>query len=420
MRLQSRLLLGVASLGASLFALRSDASEASDLLGRVREEWAKRGIVSQKLASRFLLDDEALLFRMPDRGMAPCGSLVAIGPRTMSFALQDALDNAEEARVASVGGVAAIGTCDAKRLARVRVTASAGRGAIEFVFTAGPTAAPPVSTWVPERTGTVVFLPQDPGSPPALPLLAERVASAERRARVRGGVQKQGQLTELSAIGGVDWNVVLEPGCHRFDVLGEARAGSSTRHELDAELREPEDGRSLVRDRTDSADARLEHCVGEETQATVAVSGSANAKVNILHHVWILPPHLPEHWGAPLRARIATLLHARSLSLGRGRIAAAVRGISGRTHFAQPVRRGSCYVAIVASEGEPGRGLGLRAQVGGVDFADERGVLEQAAAVTFCAGRQRLATFEVESRGSGSAWMLMLIEAVEGAWSFER
>ncbi len=396
------------------------ASEASDLLGRVRDEWAKRGIASHKLASRFLLDDEALQIRLPDRGVAPCGSLVAIGPRTMSFALQDAVDNVEDARIPSVGGVAAIGTCDLKRLSRVRVSASAGRGAIEFVFTAGPTAAPPISSWVPERTGTVVFLPQDPGSPPALPLLTERVASANRRAKERTGVAKEGQETELSALGAADWNVRLEPGCHRFDVLGEAHAGSSTRHELDAELREPDDGRSLARDRTDSADARLEHCVGEETQATVVVSGSANTKVSILHHAWALPPHLPVHWGAPIRARIATLLHARNLSLGRGRISAATRGISGRTHFAQTIRRGSCYVAIVASEGEPGRGLGLRAQVGGVDFADERGVLDQSAAVTFCAGRHGLATFEVESRGSGSAWMLMLIETVEGAWSFER
>ena len=213
---------------------------------------------------------------------------------------------------------------------------------------------------------------------------------------------------------------MLDPGCHRFDVLGEGPTGASARHELDAELRGPDEGRLLVRDRTDSADARLEQCVGEATPAVVAISGSANAKVTILHHTWDLPEHLPKQWGAHFPARIGTLLHARKLTLGGGRAIATIRGVSGRTHLVQPIRHGSCYLSVVASEGEPGRGLGLRAQVGGADFADERGVLDQAAAVTFCAGRHKQATFEVESRGSGSSWILMVIELVEGAWLFER
>ena len=409
------------AVAAALVTARLDASEARDLIERVRNEWAKRGIVSERLASRFLLDDEAIQLRLPDRAdrVGRCGSLVAIGPRTMSFSLHDALDNVDDARVLSVGGVAALGSCDPKRLSRVRIAASAGRGAIELAYTVGASGAPPISTWVPERTGTVGFLPQDPGAPPALAPLGERMASAQRRAKARGGTPKPGQETELSALGVADWTVALEPGCHRFDVMGQA-LGGNVRHDLDAELREPDDGRSLARDRTDSADARLEYCAGEATRAVVSVSGPPGGRVHILHAAWPLPAHLPHQWGGPLRARMATLLHIRNLSLGRGRTVATVRGVSGRTHLAQAIRNGSCYIAMVASEGEAARGLGLRAQVGGVDFADERGVFDQAAAVSFCAGRQRQATLEVEARGSGAAWLLVLIEVVEGAWSFER
>jgi hypothetical protein len=406
------------ALPTALLVGPSDASEAGDLITRVRGEWAKRGLAGEALPSRVLLDDVAIQIRLPDR-VAPCGSLVVIGPRSMSFSLFDALDSAEGQRVQSVGGVAAIGSCDPKRASRVRIAASAGRGAIELLYASGVTLAPPITAWVPERTGTVAFLPQDPGAPPALAPLSERIASARRRAMQRGGTPERGQEGELSALGVAEWSVVLGPGCHRFDVMGQAHGGAA-RHDLDAELHVPEDGRVLARDRTDSADARLEYCAGEDTRATVLVSGSPGASVTLLHTVWPLPAHLPVQWGAPPRARIATLLHVRNLGLGRGRAVATVRGVSGRTRLAQPIRNGSCYIAIAATQGEAGRGLGVRAQVGGVEYADERGVMDQAAAVSFCAGRHRQATLEVEARGSGSAWLLVLIEVVEGAWSFER
>ncbi len=128
-----------------------------------------------------------------------------------------------------------------------------------------------------------------------------------------------GQETELSALGLADWSVTLDPGCHRFDVMGEARGGGS-RHDVDAELREPDDGRILARDRTDSADARLEYCAGAEVRAAVSVSGSPGAKVNIMHTAWPLPSHLPEQWGAPLRARMATRLTAGAAALTRSDI----------------------------------------------------------------------------------------------------
>ena len=72
---------------------------------------------------------------------------------------------------------------------------------------------------------------------------------------------------------------------------------------IDAEVREPGNGRQLDRDRGDAADARLLACVGETTPLEVPFIGASGpARVVLSDATWPIPPAVPAQYGARARA----------------------------------------------------------------------------------------------------------------------
>ena len=96
------------------------------------------------------------------------------------------------------------------------------------------------------------------------------------------------------------------------------------------------------------------------------------------------------------------------------------QGGSGLTAMPVPVEAGACYVAVVAATRGRMRQLALRASVGALESADERGAQEEGAAIAFCARDRRFVRLEVEARGANPTWALALHRVQSGVWELKR
>ncbi|MGO9708838.1 MAG: hypothetical protein ACLQBL_08245 [Polyangiaceae bacterium] len=397
---------------------------------RVAEEWRKGGALIGRGPSRFLYDNDTMTITLPpaESSAQPCTTVAILGGRGVSFHAKvagvedDPIADDPSARAASVAGVLEIGGCGdaAGPLERLRVTSDAGRGAIETIVarSARPPAA--IRTVLPERTGGMLPPPPDAGFPPPLSPPEKRADLAELRA-VRDGAGRLPRASWTAAgDGSGDVKLSLEGGCHRIEIFAAdtraARLSRRRRLDVDAEIRDSDED-LLARDRTDNADARLELCVGETTNATVIFAGApADNTVTVTHAWWPIPPHLPLLWGPEPRARMAHALLARKADAPTEEAVALYGGLAGATAVPVPLEPGACYLAVAAVTNGHARGLGLRATVGAQEARDERTSDDDAGVVAFCARDHRLARLEVEARGASITWGLALYRLEGRAW----
>ena len=215
--------------------------------------------------------------------------------------------------------------------------------------------------------------------------------------------------------------VSLEGGCHRIEVFAPdvraARTARRRRLDVDAEIRDRDED-LLARDRTDNADARLELCVGEATDATVIFAGApADLPVIVTHGWWPIPPHVPSLWGPEPRARMAHALLARKANAPPKEAVALYGGLAGSTAVPVSLEPGACYLAVAAVTNGHARGLGLRRRRSGRrESRDERTGDDDAAVVAFCARDHDLARLDVEARGASITWALALYRLEGSAW----
>jgi hypothetical protein len=176
--------------------------------------------------------------------------------------------------------------------------------------------------------------------------------------------------------------------------------------DLDAELVDAESGTRLAVDRADDADVALNVCLGLPTRVEVRFIGSAaHAPLRLTHARWELPPGLPSSWGADARAALARLAQSAHLKLLNAPIYSAL-GVQGKTELPLEVEPGACYSALLVPLRGEVRGLSLSVLAHAAGEAPHGSSDTDGTAVSFCAQGARLATLEVDSQGTGLAWLL--------------
>jgi hypothetical protein len=411
----------------------SDArgEELRETAARVADKWREAGATVSTAPPRFLNDDGTIAIPIPE-GRAECVTIVLVGARGLSFHARiggEPEADDRTARASSIAGALAIARCGGGAIKRLAVTSDAGRGVVETIVAYSGAPLPSLRAVLPERTGGVIPQSPEPGDLPPLPSQDKRADVADARARRDGGTVLPRVTWNTGADGAGSSTLTLTPGCHRIELFAvDPRTASAPRApsrggriDLDAELRDADDGRLLARDRTDAPDAHLELCPGEEARVEIVFAGAPrDSSIMVAHATWAIPPMLPETWGNEARARMAHALLARRILAPREAPVMLAQGGAGTTPVAFALEPGACYVAAVAGVSGQTKGIGIRAQVGARESTDDRNPNEAAGAVTFCALERTRATLQVEARGTALVWGLALFRVASGVWEVAR
>jgi len=417
----------------------SAQADLTEVAARARTEWRNAGAALVDTPPRFLFEGDAITLRIPptpgSAASGRCTTIGFIGARGMSFHALIASGKGDASddligKSSSMAGLLELVRCSGMPVERVILAGDAGRGAIEVVVARSKAPLPSLRTVFPERTGGVLPPTQEPGTFPPLPAVAKRVDVAEMRARADGGFVEKRLAWQSADDGSGVGELELGPGCHRIELfaaeLPRASNGWSRRFrfDIDAELRDGDDDHLLARDRTDTADARLDACVGGPTLGNVVFVGAGpRALVVAAHASWPIPEGLPRIWGPEARAKMAAALLARRLvreGEKQGDPVLVVQGASGVTPVPIELEGGACYIAVAAVVDGNSRGLGLRAIIGGVESADDRGHNDNSGVVAFCTHDRTRGQLAVEARGTRMAWGLALYRVESGAWELPK
>jgi len=393
-------------------------AEIRELAARVADQYRAVGARVVELPARFLYEDETIAITPPNPNGARCITIAIVGARGLSFHTIGADDDDDASQVYSVAGALELSSCEARGLQQVRLRSDAGRGAFETVVAFSSDALPPLRAVLPERVGGAPPQAIDPGPVPPFVPPEKRAEAAEWIAKHDGATVGPRAMATAGSDGTGVVHVQLERGCHRIELFSpELRAGRRRgRLDLDAELRDKNGEGLLARDRGESADARLELCLGERTDALLSFAGAAaTAQIIVSRAYWALPASVPALWGTDAQRRIAGVMRAHHFAPLQQPVA-LYQGVAGSTPIVTPVEQAACYVAVAAATRGTPHGVVLRAAVGASEHADERGTSDGAALVSFCTGDRERVHFTVEARGSALAWGLALYRTNGAAW----
>jgi len=324
---------------------------------------------------------------------------------------------AEASSVRSTLGVVTLVRCGSKQsdLERLVVQMRSPRGAIEVI--AGVASAPLVNIReaLPERGFGPVAPRGNPGRPIEPGPLAERVVRSEERARAEGA-QKTARVSMVaSEEGNGSYQLRLTEGCHRVEIMAAVPPTFPHRStDVDAEAHDPED-RVIARDRSESADARLDFCIGETARISVPFAGAAGMVAMVATDaLWPIPSAVPNHWGARTRAGFALALRRRNAPEPPSPPILEALGVSGPTMVPVTIEPGRCYLAAVAvARGEP-KGLLVSATIGDKYARDLVIDKPDGSAIAFCSDDEESARIDIDARGNGVWWTLALF-ALGGA-----
>jgi hypothetical protein len=412
---------GARWLAVSLTATATARADLTEDVERLSAAWKTVGLEVAHRTPVFM--EQGRVKRVPLTGVETsvasdeCTTVAVLGVRGAEFALRPrGLDGAslvpERASKPerSLAGAASITRCGPQReeLATAVVEMKSARGALEILVARGNTAAPPPADVLLERVVPMHRIPMDPGRALSRETTVARRARAEARARAEGAHAVTFESTRATEDGAGRFLVPLPEGCHRLELLGELGAEGRVA-DLDAELRDASTNAVLGRDRSDTPDARLDTCVGEPTAAVLAFAGAPpSAGVLLVSSRWLIPPGIPPTFGPRARGAIAMGLTRRRVPRQLGVPFFDSLGVSGTTILPVSIVPGRCYVASVATvRGDP-RLTTLSTSLEARAYRDDGGPLRDGATIGFCSLRSERVTLQVESKGAGTAWALVV------------
>jgi hypothetical protein len=385
---------------------------------RVAEQWKSEGQTVIRAPSVFLESGRPRLLPLGTLQMdgSGCVTAFALGVRTADLSVRAGVGEGTRADTGlRVGGIATMTRCgsDQGEIASAIVELRSLRGAVEVILAKGDEPPSPATKVLIERAAGPLSLTRDPGRPRVSEPFPERVARAVTRSTADGAEAVKREEVEGSPQGSGRVIVTFLEGCHRLELLASTGTAASERSaphgpfDVDAELREATTDRILARDRSDTADARLEFCVAAPTTAVLLFGGAApGGRIAVVDGTWSLPADLPTRWGTKARATMARALHYRRVRGPLGTPAAEMLGVSGSTTTSLELVPSTCYVAVVAAARGEARPLQLSIRTAGVTSHDTSGVAGEGTAVAFCTGAASRATAQVDARGSALAWVL--------------
>jgi hypothetical protein len=400
----------------ALSVLGQPGAARAELAGdarRVESAWQAAGLRVERRAPVFLDQGRLRRVLLPE-GRGECVSVAVIGPRASEFMTRPLPGAGGVPFVArpqrSEAGLIAIARCGDERdgLGALVVELRSARATLEVIVATGDRPAPEPVESLPERAAARLRPPSDPGRAPLTEGFEARAGRAERRARAEGASEASRGTLAANEDGQGRALVALAEGCHRVELLADAGRGGLVA-DLDAELRDMATGQTLLRDRSDSADARLELCTGEAVAAQVFYGGAApRAKVSVVQSRWPLSKELPSTWGARARAAMAMALWRRKITEPGGRLIARRTGVGGTTATPLEITPGSCYLAIVGLGRGDLRSLSLSAMLEGRPLHEEASGTREGGALAFCSREATVLPLTIEARGANVLWGLGL------------
>lgn len=410
-----------ASLGA-LIALSGSAHAESTEPNRVANAWKQAGAFGESIAPQFIFDNQTVTLKLPSAPrVAQCMHIAVIGDRGIGFraklenATDDPLVDDDGKRAGSSAGAAELVACG-EFPKRAYIQSHSGRGALDVVVAFGPRDLPPIQSILPDRApGPHVSMRDVPGGGDQTPL-AQRISDFDVRAQNDGYPAPIKSTVTLGDDGTAELNDFVGAGCHLIRVFAPDALRSARRVDLDAELRDAEEGRVLVRDRSEAPDAKIEACLATGQGVSLFVGGAApGTRVTIARATTQIPAGAPSNWGDAARSAFATAMRTHHLKEPSGKPVFLSLGASGGTTLPIEVEPGACYVAIATRLRGGLRALSLRARVGLAESTDARGSTD-AALVSFCTGARSRVEVDVDARGASLSWGLALFRTTSAQW----
>lgn len=334
-----------------------------------------------------------------------CTTVVLLAPAPTQFLLHLHPWPGQPSAYASAAGALQLTRCGPERAAlmRVLVEMRSPRAVLHVLVAVGGEAPSPLPETLPERDTGSAAPRGNPGPPPSRPPVAERLASFEARAKSEGARSVRSLLLPR-----IDYaQVSLGPGCYRL-----LATGPDDSRPFALLMTEKVDERPESRSAGELLDVQHELCTArpQSLYLRVVAPGDELDRTLLLAEL-PLPEDLPARFGAELAARLAVALGGSEAPRRLGPIALATLGAQGRTPLPRRLLPHTCYVAAaVVAHGRVDQ-LSLGVGAAGRSHEATSQDAERGPRVAFCTGHRPEVDLDVEARGLGLAWLLVLFQA---------
>jgi hypothetical protein len=393
-------------------------AELGDDVTRLSKVWREHGVVRHlppRLGERSAPSVIFLPVELLAGASSSCISVAVLGPSSIHFTLRAVggayvPESVEDWPQASLAGLVQITRCGARkaRLGALLVEMRSPRAVLEVVAVESREPVPPATDVLLQRDPGPIAPLMGFGPPGAPPPIAERLTSAELHAQQEGDLELQRDSVQSTPRGTGSVHRVVEPGCHRWQVLAEPGGDANRVSDL-AVIPELSAAAGLVAvDRGDGYAATIGFCAGERTTIGFRFAGaSSSARVWLVASRTPLPDGLPDGWGSGGRARMAAVLRRYEAKVSGMPLDQAL-GVQGPTLMPIAVEPGACYVAALTAVQGQAFSLALGASTGAIRAQNHTGLSADGTLISFCSRSESLATIEADSRGTGLTWLFAL------------
>jgi hypothetical protein len=387
-------------------------ADLGDDLGRVRRGLAGQAQVDA-LRVRLLERDDVVPIALPPWALDPvrgeCTTLVLLAPVPTQFLLHVHPWPNLPSVLASSAGALQLTRCgrDRASLLELRIEMRSPRAVMHTLVAVGTEAPPPLLRALPERDAGPAAPLGDPGRAPArdpLDRRLQRFEAAERRAGAQAVEQRAfGRDGRL--------RLTLAQGCHK---LYASQEGGGPSYQL--ELRENETDAPRRLPASARGDVHHELCIARERSLWVSLAtaedatSSSEPQVALAISRFALPVGLPGRFGPEVAEAMALALGGVSAPGRVGPIVLATLGAQGRTPLPRPLLPRTCFVAVATALHGEARALSLGVRTGAKSAEATSSGDAPGPRLGFCTGKSGETELDVEARGLGVAWLLLLFQ----------
>jgi hypothetical protein len=380
-----------------------------DDLRRLRSGLAGQ-VQVDSLRVRLLERDNILPVALPPWALDPargeCTTLVLLAPVPTQFVLHIHPWPGLPGVLGSSAGALQLTRCGRERasLLQVLVEMRSPRAVVHALVAVGNEPPPPLLRSLPERDAGPAAPPGDPGPDPPREPLATRLSRFEARERSAGALE----VTQ-HAIASGRLRLTLAPGCHR---LFASQPDQAPVYRL--ELRESEGDPAQTLAPSARGDVHHELCVARErpllVSLAVAEGESRHPQVALASARFALPEGLPVRFGPEVIEAMALGLGGASAPRRVGPLVVATLGAQGRTPLPRKLLPRTCYVALATALHGQVQALSLGVRTGSTNAEATTTGAAPGPRLGFCTGRDGHSELDVEARGLGVAWLLLLFQ----------
>ncbi|HEY6080138.1 MAG TPA: hypothetical protein VIW29_15095 [Polyangiaceae bacterium] len=393
------------ALGLGAAPARADLGD--DLERVERALGATEGQHVARLPPRLLERDQPSALALPPWALDPsrgeCTTLVLLAPVPTQFVVRfHPWPGLPPALASSAGGLQ-VTRCGTQRIAllEVGIEMRSPRAVMHTLVAIGSARPAPLEQALPTRdTGPAAFISDGP--PAARLPLAERLRRFELAAR-RDGAFAQG--TQQLRTGRTE-PLTLGVGCHRLFASG-AEPGAYRLLLRDAAEREPT---RLAP--PESGELSQELCIVRERPFTVELEApTEGAVVTLASARFALPSGLPGRFGPLVGERLSEALGATSAPSRLGVLVSSTIGAQGRTRLPRALPTGTCYLAAVTLLHGEASSMSIGVAAGAWSGQASSSSEVPGTRLSFCTDHSGQVDLDVEARGLGVAWLLLLFRA---------